>query len=137
MQPIPRALWAVLEPLVDHALELPPDQRAAYIADLRRADPANALEVERLVVRAEQRDERNRDREREAGLVPMKRADAGAEVQLPSPLIAIVSATVNVVPWVPPVPTLSFSPTATMPPGSVIGNESGVGGELWTPESSK
>jgi serine/threonine protein kinase len=56
MQPIPRALWAVLEPLVDHALELPPDQRAAYIADLRRADPANALEVERLVAECEQPD---------------------------------------------------------------------------------
>ncbi len=48
--------WAVIEPLLDGALDLPPESRSAFIADASSTDSALRLEVERLldaIVRAD------------------------------------------------------------------------------------
>ena len=55
---ISREQWLQLEPLVDHVLELPEDQRPAYIDDIRQRDAALADDLERFIVDAEVPDRR-------------------------------------------------------------------------------
>jgi tRNA A-37 threonylcarbamoyl transferase component Bud32 len=50
--------WKALEPLVDHALDLPREQRPAYIARLRQDDAALGAVVEQLVAECERPDAR-------------------------------------------------------------------------------
>jgi tRNA A-37 threonylcarbamoyl transferase component Bud32 len=56
--PISPERWSVLEPLVDHALELPPAERAPYIAELRQRDAVIGAEVELFVADCERPDPR-------------------------------------------------------------------------------
>ena len=56
--PMSRDRWLALEPLVDQALDLAPDERAAWVAALRRRDAEQAAEVERLVAECETPDPR-------------------------------------------------------------------------------
>ncbi|HEV8234953.1 MAG TPA: protein kinase, partial [Gemmatimonadaceae bacterium] len=53
-----REQWLELEPLVDHVLELPIDQRPAYIADVRKRNAPLADELERFVTDCEVPDPR-------------------------------------------------------------------------------
>ena len=46
---IDRDRWQALEPLVDRALELPDDERAAWLAELRSTSPAIAAELATLL----------------------------------------------------------------------------------------
>ena len=46
---IDRDHWQALEPLVDRALELPDDERAAWLAELRSTSPAMAAELAALL----------------------------------------------------------------------------------------
>src|SRR3954468_20273114 len=55
---IAREQWLQLEPLVDHVLELPADQRPAYIGEIRRRDAALAADLERFVADADAPDPR-------------------------------------------------------------------------------
>jgi len=55
---VDREQWLRLEPLVDHVLELPQEQRPAYLGEIRRRDAALAADVERLVADAEAPDPR-------------------------------------------------------------------------------
>ena len=45
--------WAVLEPLLDQALDLPPDRRAEFLRSGLRDDPALRNVIERLLRAAE------------------------------------------------------------------------------------
>ncbi|HYD53884.1 MAG TPA: serine/threonine-protein kinase, partial [Gemmatimonadaceae bacterium] len=58
MPPMDRERWRLLGPLLDEALELPPDRQAVWLADLRRRAPELAAELETLIAR-----ERDADRE--------------------------------------------------------------------------
>ncbi|HEY2377932.1 MAG TPA: serine/threonine-protein kinase [Gemmatimonadaceae bacterium] len=56
--PIDRKEWLRLEPLVDHALELPAAERASYIAETRARDPVLAAALERFIADCEVPDPR-------------------------------------------------------------------------------
>jgi eukaryotic-like serine/threonine-protein kinase len=47
------ATWARLSPLLDEALDLPPPERAAWLADLQRRAPQDAAQLQVLLVRHE------------------------------------------------------------------------------------
>ncbi len=53
-----RDRWRVLEPLLDRALELTPDERASWLADLRQRTPAVAEELTSLLSGEEAADRR-------------------------------------------------------------------------------
>jgi eukaryotic-like serine/threonine-protein kinase len=52
-----RERWSLLEPLVDAALDLAPDRRPAFYADVAAKDPELRAELERLVGRSGDEDE--------------------------------------------------------------------------------
>src|SRR4030095_14115234 len=52
-----RERWSLLEPLVDAALDLAPDRRPAFYADVAAKDPELRAELERLVGRSGDDDE--------------------------------------------------------------------------------
>src|SRR4029079_12118598 len=45
-----KELWAKLEPLLDQALDLTPEERASFVARVRAESPALAVELERLLL---------------------------------------------------------------------------------------
>src|SRR5512141_3350668 len=53
MTHIPSELIGRLRALLDHALELAPGERTAWLAELRRTDPADARELELLLAAEE------------------------------------------------------------------------------------
>ena len=50
--------WRAIEPFVDHALDLPTDQRAAYLAKVRQDDAAFGAILEQLVAECDRPDSR-------------------------------------------------------------------------------
>jgi len=50
MADLSKELWAKLEPLLDQALDLTPEERASFVARVRAESPALAVELERLLL---------------------------------------------------------------------------------------
>jgi hypothetical protein len=55
---IGRERWRTLEPHVDRALELPPPERAEYVAELRERDAALAAELMQFLAECDRPDNR-------------------------------------------------------------------------------
>ncbi|HYC34088.1 MAG TPA: hypothetical protein VEB59_17480 [Gemmatimonadales bacterium] len=58
MTPVSPELLAKLHDLLDQALDLDPEEREAWLENMRAADPAHAAELERLLAREAELDAR-------------------------------------------------------------------------------